>query len=93
MEKKEIKECPKCGSGLRQKHGKNRSGSQRVLCLNCGRMYTQNPQQKGYSEEIRQQAIKLHFAGASGRIVGQIMGMSKANVYHWAKKNAVPVDK
>ena len=93
MEELEVKSCPRCGSGLRQNNGKNRSGSQTAKCLECGKFYTLNPRKKGYSQEIRDQAIKLHFAGASGRAVGKIMGMSKANVYKWAKKNPDGVDK
>ena len=93
MEKKEVKECPKCASKLYQNYGKNISGSQRVRCVDCGKTYTLNPKKKGYSQEIRDQAIKLHFAGASGRTVGKVMGMSKANVYNWAKKNPGDVDK
>ena len=92
----EKKKCPKCESELRQSYGKNRSGSQRVKCVSCGKTYTLNPKEKGYSEEIRCQAMKIHFAGASGRKVGQVMGFSKANVYNWckqAKKNADGVDK
>ena len=76
--------------------GKTGSGSQRALCLDCGKSYTLNPKKKGYSEEVRRQAMKIHFAGASGRKVGQVMGFSKANVYNWckqAKKNAGDVDK
>jgi len=92
----EKKKCPKCESELSQRYGKNKSGSQRVMCLGCGKIYTPQPSHKGYSEEIRQQAMKIHFAGASGRKVGQVMGFSKANVYNWckqAKKNADGVDK
>ena len=82
----EKKDCPRCGSSLRQNNGKSQWGSQRAKCLECGKFRTINPKKKGYSEEVRTQAIKLHFAGASGRTVGKVMGMSKANVYNWAKK-------
>ena len=32
-------------------------------------------------------ATKTYYAGVSGRGVGKIFGMSKANVYNWIKKN------
>jgi len=89
----EIKHCPRCGSSLHQKNGKTQCGSQRAKCLECGKFWTINPKNKGYSQEVRNQAIKLHFAGASGRTIGKIMGMSKANVYNWIKKNSDDVDK
>jgi transposase len=31
-------------------------------------------------------ALKIYYAGASGRGVGKVLGMSKANVYNWLKK-------
>ncbi len=73
--------------------GKTEYGSQRKLCTECGKRFTPNPKKKGYPKEVRDQAIKLHFAGASGRTVGNIMGMSKANVYNWVKKIPSDVDK
>ena len=91
MESKKIV-CPKC-SGLLVNSGKTEAGSQRMLCTECGKRFTPNPKKKGYSQEIRDQAIKMHFAGASGRMIGNVMGMSKANVYNWAKKNDAAVDK
>lgn len=96
IEMEEKKECPRCSSLLRQYNGRSKAGSQRVVCLSCGKYYTLNPKTKGYSEEVRRQALKIHFAGASGRKVGQVMGFSKANVYNWckqAKKNPGDVDK
>ena len=53
----------------------------------CGIVYTLNPKKREYPEEIRLQAIKTYYTGASGRGVGKIFGMSKANVYNWIKKN------
>jgi len=94
---KEIKKCPKCGATERQVlDGKNQSGTQKVLCRLCRKSYTLNPKSRAYPKELRDQAMKLHFAGASGRRVGQIMGFSKANVYNWckqSKKKPIGVDK
>ena len=50
--------------------------------------YTIDPKTREYPEEIRQQAIKTFYAGASGRGVGKVFGFSKANVYNWIKKTA-----
>jgi transposase-like protein len=87
-----LGKCPKC-DGLVVKSGKTEVGSQRVKCTVCGKRYTPNPKDKGYPQEVRDQAIKLHFGGMSGRQIGNILGMSKANVYIWAKKNTCDVDK
>lgn len=90
-EAKEIagKKCPNCGRT--EKHvnaGKNRSGTQRCFCNECKKYYTIDPKTREYTEEIRQQAIKTFYAGASGLGVGKVFGFSKANVYNWIKKTA-----
>ena len=66
--------------------GFNRSGIQRCVCRECSKTYTINPKKHEYSEEERQQAIKMYYSGVSGRGVGKFYGMSKANVYRWIKK-------
>lgn len=39
-----------------------------------------------YPEEIKQAAIKAYYSGVSGRDVGHLFHMNKANVYNWIKK-------
>lgn len=90
--KKEVKpaekKCPVCEAGSRQmKKGFNRSGTQRYQCGKCGVTYTPEPKRKAYDEETRALALKIYYAGASGRGVGKVLNMSKANVYNWIKKN------
>ena len=81
------KKCPNCGRNENQTNaGKNRSGTQRCFCKECKKYYTIEPKTREYSEDIRQQAIKAYYAGASGRGVGKIFGFNKANVYNWIKK-------
>ena len=83
----EGRKCPKCGKTENQSnYGNNRSGTQRSKCNECKHIYTLNPKTRAYSEEIRQSAIKTYYSGVSGRGVGKVFGMSKANVYNWIKK-------
>ena len=83
----EIKKCPICGRmDCQLKNGKNRSGTQRILCRYCKKSYTLEPKRNAYSEETKALALKIYYAGASGRGVGKVLGMSKANVYNWIKK-------
>jgi len=94
MEEVKATRCPKCGAG----HGQNKQGfsvaeSQRYLCKHCGCKYTPIKKPKGYSAEIKRKAMQLLVDGMSGRAIGRQLGMSKANAYAWAKKNAVAVDK
>ena len=81
------KQCPKCGKVENQvKMGYNRSGTQRCMCKECGTRYTIAPKTREYPEETRELAIKMYYSGVSGRGVGKVLGMSKANVYNWIKK-------
>ena len=90
---KKVKEiaggnCRYCENIEKQvKAGKNRSGTQRCFCNNCKKYYTLDPKTREIPEEIRRQAMKTYYAGASGRGVGKIFNMSKANVYNRIKKN------
>lgn len=84
----EKKRCPKCGAIERQvKAGFNKSGTQRCICRLCGTGYTLEPKTVAYPEEIKQAAIKTYYSGVSGRGVGHLFHMNKANVYNWIKKN------
>jgi len=86
---KEVKgrNCPKCGNTDNQSNfGKNRSGTQRCKCNDCGKTYMLNPKTSAIPGEIRQQAIKTCYSGVSGRGVGKLLGMNKSNVYRWIKK-------
>ena len=57
------------------------------MCTECGIRFTLAPKRNEYSEETRALALKIYYSGTSGRGVGKILGMSKANVYNWIKKN------
>ena len=57
------------------------------MCKECGIIYTKDPKRNEYPEETKQLAMKIYYSGVSGRGVGKVLGMSKANVYNWLKKN------
>jgi transposase-like protein len=90
----EGRKCPRCKATERQTlKGFGSSGKQRCYCNECLYKYTLEPKARAYPEEVRQLAIKEHYAGASGRAIGKIHGFSKSNVYNWIKKNRGGVDK
>jgi len=83
----EEKRCPLCGKKENQvKKGYNRSGTQRCICKECSITYTINPKKREYPKETQLLAMKMYYSGVSGRGVGKVLGMSKANVYNWIKK-------
>jgi len=57
------------------------------MCKECGVAYTIDPKKREYSEETKTLAMKIFYSGVSGRGVGKILKMSKANIYNWIKKN------
>jgi len=86
-----ARKCPSCGKVENQiNKGKNRSGTQRCHCKECGTNYTQDPKTAEYPEETKQLAIKMYYSGISGRGVGNVLGINKSNVYNWIKKNGTP---
>ena len=94
----EIRKCPRCGAETGQHSiGKTKAGSRRFRCTCCKREYTPNPKKWRYTESERNKAMRLLLLGNSGRAVGKALGMSKANVYRWAreaqKKSPIDVDK
>ena len=76
-----------CGRDENQiKKGYNPSGTQRCKCKECDVVYTIDPKKRDYPEETKQMAMKMFYSGVSGRGVGKVLSMSKANVYNWIKK-------
>jgi len=85
----EARRCPECGKAEAQVNaGKNRSGTQRCFCNDCKKYYTLGAKTRAYPEEVRQEALRVYYSGVSGRGVGKMLGMNKANVYNWVKKNS-----
>jgi len=88
MKKTRTLICPLCGSTEKQVNaGRNRSGTQRCFCKECKKYYTYGAKTREYPDEIKEEAFKMHREGVSGRGIGRILGMSKANVYNWMRKN------
>jgi len=88
-----ARRCPKCDKAENQVNaGKNRSGTQRCFCNECKKYYTLGAKMRAIPEETRQNAIKSYYSGVSGRGVGKLFNMSKANVYNWIKKTGRDMD-
>lgn len=76
--------CPKCGANWKQyKAGKNVSGSQRYRCGECNRVYTPDPKQHGYSEEVRLLAIRMYVEGSSYASIARILKVNSQSVTNW----------
>jgi transposase-like protein len=77
-------ECPSCRSFNRQiKTGRNRCGTQRFLCRECGKTYTLEPKQQGYAEEVREKAVRLYVEGNNFRRIGRLLSVNHQPVVNW----------
>ncbi len=90
-----VPSCPKCGDFEQQiRNGRTAAGSQRYKCKNCKNRYTPNPQEIGYDEEVRLQALRLYLEGVSLRGVSRILSVNHQSVANWVNHyaNIVPMD-
>ena len=75
--------CPGCSSTDTVKDGHVR-GRPRRRCKTCGRRY-QRTSPRGYSKEIKHQALKLYASGVSMNRTGQLLGISGQSVMRWVR--------
>ncbi len=76
--------CPRCKSVHRQvKIGFNRSGERRYRCQHCKCSYQLRPSRRGYSDELRQQALRLYLEQNGFRRTGRILGINAQTVANW----------
>src|ERR687893_700923 len=79
-----MQSCPNCQNSENQiKSGKNRSGTQRFLCQTCGVTYTFEPKKQGYSEEVREKAVRLYVEGNNFRRIGRLLSVNHQSVVNW----------
>lgn len=77
-------ECPNCQNNEGQiKTGRNRSGTQRILCRNCGITYTIEAKGRGYPEEVREKAVRMYVEGNNFRRIGRLLGVNHQSVVNW----------
>ncbi len=76
--------CPKCGITHHQcKAGRNRSGSQRYQCTQCGAKYTPERLHHGYPATLRHQAVRLYVDGMNFRRIARQLGVNHQTVINW----------
>src|SRR4051794_2569820 len=81
--------CPYCENSQKQAKAGMNKGAQRYRCGLCNRRYTPLVQPRGYSEELRRQAVELHSRGLKIRQIGRQLGVNPQNVVNWVRKQEV----
>jgi transposase-like protein len=81
-----MKQCPKCQEQTKQvKAGKTEVGSQRYKCQHCKTRYTPQPKERGYSDELRLQAVRMYVDGINYRRIGRHLGVHHTSVINWVE--------
>ena len=81
-----MSECPYCHATEQQvKAGKNPSGSQRWKCQHCQRRYTPEPNDNGYPQGLRRQAVKLYVDGMNYRRIARHLQVDHKSIINWVK--------
>jgi transposase-like protein len=79
-------DCPECKSTKIQKNGKKR-GKQNYLCVQCGRQFiTEYNQYQGYSDEFKNECLKLYVNGMGFRAIERVKGVHNTTVMAWVKE-------
>jgi len=77
-----IKNCPNCHSERYTKDG-IAGNRQRYKCKNC--LYRYTVEQRGFSSDIRRQALVLYLQGLDFRAIARVLHCSHATVHNWIK--------
>ena len=76
--------CPHCQDSERQiKNGKSFCGTQRYLCRSCGKTFSPEPKKQGYSEEVREKAVRMYVEGNNFRRIGRLLAVNHQSVVNW----------
>lgn len=84
-----IKTCPKCHS---KKHTKDGivGNRQRYKCKDC--LYRYTVEQRGFSTDIKRQALVLYLQGLDYRTIARVLHCSHVTVYNWIKSHGKGVE-
>ena len=64
-----------------------RRGKQNHLCVSCGRQFIDvySPP-KGYSDEIKQECLKMYVNGMGFRAIERVTGVHHTTIIYWVKQ-------
>jgi transposase-like protein len=84
-----MSKCPYCQRTEQQvKAGRHESGSQRYRCQDCHRRYTPEPNDIGYPQAIRDQAVRLYVDGLNFRRIARTLKVNHQSVINWVNAHA-----
>jgi transposase-like protein len=79
-------QCPECQSNHINKNG-HKKGKQNYICVNCGRQFIEYYEpQRGYSEEIKQECLKMYVNGLGFRAIERVKNVHHTTIINWVKQ-------
>ncbi len=79
--------CPKCGSNWVKKDGHSR-GKQQYKCNQCSKKHQEGAKHR-FTDEQKDQAVKMCAEGMSLSATARVMGASAPTVSEWGKKGGI----
>jgi transposase-like protein len=83
--------CIHCGSPKVKKNG-IRNDIQRYLCRSCGKQFEFNVKAAIEKMDMKKTAYALFSAGASLRVVGELLSVSASTVSRWIATTTKPTE-
>ncbi len=84
----EINKCPRCESPENVKYGTNASGTAKLKCKNCAKVFTINPKIKRISNEQGIMIIDLYLERMGIRAIGRVLKISNVGVLQFIRRYA-----
>jgi transposase-like protein len=79
-----MQSCPYCENSEKQiKSGKTRCGTQRYLCRHCEKTFSIEKKKQGYTDEVREKAVRMYVEGNNFRRIGRLLGVNHQSVVNW----------
>jgi DNA-directed RNA polymerase subunit RPC12/RpoP len=69
-----MMQCPRCSSTHIRKNGTQR-GKQNYICVDCQRQFIDKYEPKGYSDEVKQECLKMYTNGMGFRAIERVKGV------------------
>ncbi len=63
------------------------------MCRECAKTYTPEPKKQGYSEEVRDKAVRMYVEGNNFRRIGRLLGVNHQSVVNWVNAYHAKIEK
>jgi len=80
-----MENCKGCGSNKLSKNGKNKLGSQRYKCKECGRVFIEGDARLKHGLEKRLKVINMYLEGIGIRSIERLEGVSNPLIIYWIR--------